>query len=234
MADMRHGIVDGDVRDREVLEHGIVSAPSLIRAGPDDFGGGLYPRPRRQCEDGAMSEERNPTEMVRVPVGGLTGELAAQGASLLQELVARGAPLGWVEPPPTAEVENLLREVAEASTRGDACLVAAIEGDALVGLGYWRRYSRPTHRPHADVEKVAVASDAQGRHVGRRIMEELLEAARDARIEVVTLDLRADNHRAAALYASLGFERYGALPRFVAVGAERYDKHFYALDLRSK
>ncbi len=117
---------------------------------------------------------------------------------------------------------------------GDACLVAAIDHDSLVGLGYWRRYSRPTHHPHVDVEKVAVAPAAQGHRLGHRIMEELLEAARDARVEVVTLDLRADNHRAAALYESLGFEQYGVLPRFVALGADRYDKYFYALDLRNK
>ena len=45
-------------------------------------------------------------------------------------------------------------------------------------------------------------------------------------------DLRADNTRAATLYESLGFTLYGRLPRFVAVGNRRYDKLFYALDLR--
>jgi ribosomal protein S18 acetylase RimI-like enzyme len=130
------------------------------------------------------------------------------------------------------EVENLLREIVGTSRLGDACLVMAIDHDGVVGLGYWRRYSRPTHHPHVDVEKVAVSPAAQGRRVGRRIMEELLVAARDERVEVVTLDLRADNHRAAALYESLGFERYGSLPLFVAVGDDRYDKYLYALDLR--
>ncbi|WP_433825030.1 hypothetical protein ACQP2E_23130 [Actinoplanes sp. CA-015351] len=32
---------------------------------------------------------------------------------------------------------------------------------------------------------------------------------------------------------SAGFTRYGRLPAFVAVGAERYDKLLYALDLRA-
>ncbi len=63
-------------------------------------------------------------------------------------------------------------------------------------------------------------------------MIELVEAATDAGVEVLTLDLRGDNIQAMALYESIGFKRYGPLERFVAVGARRYDKVFYALDLR--
>ena len=113
-------------------------------------------------------------------------------------------------------------------------LVAATEDGRLLGLGYWRRYDRPTHRPHADVEKVAVDPDHQGRGLGRRLMTELVAAARDAHIEVLTLDQRGDNTRAAALYESLGFRLYGRLERFVAVGDQRWDKLFYALDLRDE
>lgn len=63
-------------------------------------------------------------------------------------------------------------------------------------------------------------------------MTELISTAVSAGIEVLTLDFRGDNVRAAKLYQSLGFTEYGRLPRFVAVGAARYDKVLYALDLR--
>ncbi len=161
---------------------------------------------------------------------------AAEAADLLRELVAGGAALGWVDPPPAEEVRALLAEVREDAARGDAALVVALEpradGRRLAGLGYWRRYARPTHRVHADVEKVAVAPRSQGRGVGRAIMNELVAAAREAGIEVLTLDLRGDNAAAEHLYRSMGFRRYGLLERFVAVGDDRYDKLFYALDLR--
>ena len=161
---------------------------------------------------------------------GLTEQEIADAAGLLASLVAGGAALGWVEPPAADEVGHLLTALAADQ---DAVLVVAGEDGRLSGLGYWRRYERPTHRPHADVEKVAVAPDQQGRGLGRRIMTELIAAARDAGVEVLTLDLRGDNTRAAALYESLGFHRYGRLERFVAVGDRRWDKLFYALDLRS-
>lgn len=158
---------------------------------------------------------------------------ADQAAPLLQELVGRGAALGWVEPPPADEVATLLREVGAAADAGDACLVAAWHGDTLAGLGYWRRYARPTHHPHADVEKVAVAPAHQRQGVGRALTTELITAAGESGIEVLTLDFRGDNSRAAALYRYLGFTEYGRLPRFVAVDNARYDKILYALDLRT-
>ena len=157
-------------------------------------------------------------------------ELAAASV-LLRDLVAGGAALGWVEPPPVAEVRALLVEVAADP---DAVLVLASDDEGLAGLGWWRRYRRPTHRPHADVEKVAVAPGRQGRGVGRQVMTALIAAARAAPVEVLTLDLRGDNDRAAALYESLGFRRYGRLERFVAVGDRRWDKLLYALDLRDR
>lgn len=171
---------------------------------------------------------------VRAP---LDRALAADAVRLLRELVASGAALGWVEPPSSAEVLALLAQVQGEAARGDAALVVASTGAVddeagLAGLGYWRRYERPTHRVHADLEKVAVDPRHQGHGLGRALVTALVGAARDVGVEVLTLDVRGDNAVAVGLYESLGFVRYGRLERFVAVGEARYDKLFYALDLR--
>jgi ribosomal protein S18 acetylase RimI-like enzyme len=163
----------------------------------------------------------------------LTPALLADATRLLADLVADGAALGWVEPPPVAEVTALLREVVVAAGRGDAALAVAGDGEELHGLGWWRRYSRPTHRVHADLERVAVRSDAQGAGLGRALTAMLVEQARAAGIEQLTLDLRGDNAAAMHLYESLGFRVYGRLPEFVAVGRHRFDKVFCVLDLRT-
>ncbi|BCJ46592.1 hypothetical protein GCM10010168_38850 [Actinoplanes ianthinogenes] len=158
------------------------------------------------------------------PEGLGRSEAAALG-ELVRELVAGGAALGWVAPPPVAEVAALLAE--------ELTLVVAYSGDLPVGFGYWRRYDRPTHRVNADIEKFAISPRFQGMGVGRAVMTALIDAAVAASIEVLTLDVRGDNVAAAALYESLGFRRYGVLERFVAFGDARYDKLFYALDLRA-
>jgi ribosomal protein S18 acetylase RimI-like enzyme len=178
---------------------------------------------------------------------------------ILDSLVRDGAALGWVEPPSATEVAALLRSIGAGATKADASLCAAYSpgpspatgpGPAtgpspatgpghflpsprhLVGLGYWTRYERPTHRPHADMRRIAVAAGYQGHGVGRALIQALVASARAAQIEMLTLDVRGDNTRALHLYESLGFTEYGRLKDFVAVGSRRYDMVLYALDLR--
>ena len=65
----------------------------------------------------------------------------------------------------------------------------------------------------ADVQTIAVAADNRGQGLGRALMEQLMQAARDEGALQMFLEVRADNEPAAALYESLGFEqidtRYG-------------------------
>lgn len=159
---------------------------------------------------------------------------AESAHQILADLVRGGAALGWVEPPARDEVAELLGHVVSAVQAGDAALRAAYLDRRLVGLGYWLRYARPTHRPHADLEKIAVDATAHGRGIGRALTAALIADARETGIEVLTLDARGDNTTALRLYRSLGFTEYGRLPGFVAVGEHRYDKVFYMLDFRQQ
>lgn len=151
---------------------------------------------------------------------------------LLDELVRGGAALGWTAPPTADEVSELLKALAAGSAEGDAALALARVNGELAGVGYWRRYERPTHQPQADIEKVAVSPAAHRRGIGRALIQTLVEAASNACVEQLTADLRADNHASLALCTSLGFREYGRLPDFVAVGEDRYDKIMVVRDLR--
>lgn len=164
----------------------------------------------------------------------LAAGFAESAHRILADLVAEGAPLGWVDPPGRDEVAALVERALAAATSGDGALRAAYAGRTLIGLGYWLRYSRPTNRPHADLEKLAVAGTAHRRGTGRALTAALIDDARQAGIEVLTLDARADNAHALRLYRSLGFREYGRLPGFVAIGERRWDKVFYLLDFRSE
>ncbi|WP_327274563.1 GNAT family N-acetyltransferase [Streptomyces sp. NBC_01224] len=162
----------------------------------------------------------------------LKARFAESAHRILADLVGGGAALGWLEPPSRDEVAELLGHVVSAVQSGDAALRAAYLDRRLVGLGYWLRYTRPTHRPHADLEKLAVDATAHGHGIGRALTAALISDAREAGIEVLTLDARGDNANALHLYRSLGFTEYGRLPEFVAVGERRYDKVFCMLDFR--
>ncbi|MGW0607196.1 N-acetyltransferase family protein [Streptomyces sp. NPDC002640] len=164
----------------------------------------------------------------------LEARFAESAHRILADLVRGGAALGWVEPPSRDEVAELLGQVVSAVRAGDAALRLAYLGRRLVGLGYWLRHARPTHRPHADLEKIAVDAAAHGQGVGRALTAALIDDAREAGIEVLTLDARGDNAHALHLYRTLGFTEYGRLPDFVAVGEHRYDKVLCMLDLRRR
>lgn len=152
---------------------------------------------------------------------------------LLDPLVRGDAALGWTDPPDEAEVGQLLDTLLAAGPI-DACVVLARVSETIAGFGYWRRYARPTHRPHADLEKLAVSTGFAGQGIGRALLRTLVGAARDVGVEQLTLDFRGDNHRAERLYLSEGFREYGRLPGFVAPDADRrFDKVFHVLDLRA-
>ncbi|AKU18538.1 hypothetical protein VV02_01410 [Luteipulveratus mongoliensis] len=162
----------------------------------------------------------------------LTTDFTDQAAILLQTLVADGAALGWTSPPSRAEVADLLWEVVDDGPK-DARLVIASVDDRLAGMGFWRRYLRPTYRPHADLEKVAVSLDFRRRGVARSLVEELVLTATDAGVEMLTLDFRGDNLGAEQLYLSCGFREYGRLPHFVAPDdVHRLDRVLHVRDLR--
>lgn len=59
--------------------------------------------------------------------------------------------------------------------------------------------------PIADVQTIAVAEFAQGRGVGRALLQELIATARERACSEILLEVRADNEPAIALYERAGF-----------------------------
>lgn len=59
--------------------------------------------------------------------------------------------------------------------------------------------------PLADVQTLAVAPEAQGRGLGTRLLQLLIDAAREQGAEQILLEVRADNPGAQTLYRREGF-----------------------------
>lgn len=162
----------------------------------------------------------------------LPGPLLVSLTNMLGELVRTGAALGWTTPPTLPEVTELIEALA-TDPDSESCVVLAETKSQVAAFGYWRRYHRPTYRPHADLEKLAVAPSFAGRGLGRRVLRQLIEQARVIGIEQLTLDFRGDNQAAEHLYLSEGFNEYGRLSQFVAPGdGRRLDSVLHVLELR--
>ena len=78
-------------------------------------------------------------------------------------------------------------------------------------LGYIGSQSVP---PEADVMNLAVAPNARGRKIGRKLLTALCEVLHSHGIDKLLLEVRASNEPAIRLYERFGFEYLGKRPRY--------------------
>jgi ribosomal protein S18 acetylase RimI-like enzyme len=148
-------------------------------------------------------------------------------------VLEQGGAVGWLDVPSFAQTVGWLDGILTAVAAGQARLAVVEQGGRIVALGRWVRYDKPTVALNADLQQVMVHPAARGQGLARLLVTALVEDARGAGIETLTLDVRGNNHAAMALYESIGFDVCGRLPDFVAVGADRWDRVLYRRDLRS-
>ncbi len=110
--------------------------------------------------------------------------------------------------------------------------LGAWDGDALVGAISCERENRIKVRHVGHLIGMMVRTDAQGRGVGRALLNECIATARRADgLEMLTLSVTAGNAAAITLYESAGFERYGSLPRAIRVDGVYFTKDHMVLML---
>ncbi len=103
------------------------------------------------------------------------------------------------------------RELRDKRTRG----VALEVGGVVVGVGsLWLGVDE------AHITAMAVAGEARRRGHGRRLVRGLVALAASEGLGEVTLEVRASNGAARALYAGCGFEEVGERPGYYADGED--------------
>jgi ribosomal protein S18 acetylase RimI-like enzyme len=145
---------------------------------------------------------------------------AAQVHRVVAAVAELGGAVGWLTVPDRAECNAWLDSVLDTSARLGVVRV----GGRIEALGYWVRLSADVLARNAENRKVMVHPEARGLGLSRTLMRGLLDDATEAGVETVILDVRGNNHGALRLYESLGFEEYGRLPDFIAVGKHRFDR----------
>ncbi len=141
---------------------------------------------------------------------------AADGAAML-ELLPR---LADFEIPAHREPRHLYQDDEALlrrwlGGRAPECRVlVAVDGDALLGLTLTTLQPEPlSHRPGAHLEVIAVAAGAEGRGVGRALMDAAESQALEEGAEFMTLHVLSANTRARALYERCGYS--GELLRYI-------------------
>jgi len=74
--------------------------------------------------------------------------------------------------------------------------------------------------PEADVQTIAVAPRAQGRGLGRELLDSLVTEAERRGCTQLFLEVRVDNEAALALYERAGFEKQGRRKNYYGNGID--------------
>lgn len=156
-----------------------------------------------------------------------TDDLRAAVHRLLHDVVADGGAVGYLDPPSRDQTDDWLADTLGA----DGALVLATVDGVVRAMGTWRRESAAVFRHSAELGKVMAHPSARGLGLGRRVVAALIEHARAAGIEILTLGVRGNNHGSIQLYEELGFRESGRLPNRIAVGDERFDDVHMMLQL---
>lgn len=136
-----------------------------------------------------------------------------QLAQILSDAVANGDSVSFMIPLAVEEAAAFFESVIDDVERGRRVLLAAMDGDDVVGtvqlVSVWQPNS--THR--ADVVKLVVRHDRRGEGIGRLLMERLEDEARADGKSLLILDTVAESV-ADGLYARLGWQRLGVVPGY--------------------
>lgn len=85
----------------------------------------------------------------------------------------------------------------------------------------------------AHLLNICVSPDWQGRGIGRQILSQVVDVARQRQMTLVILEVRRSNHRAQQLYLSQGFNEISTRPGYYPAEQGREDAVLMGLDLGS-
>jgi acetyltransferase len=149
-------------------------------------------------------------------------------AQLLLDAHASNIALGLAGPLTPAAARAAWRETAGRLSSRDHVLLAALEGETLVGSVQLVRASAPNGSHRAEVRRLAVRSERRGRRIGAQLLAELEAVAHRLGITLLWLTTHTGSD-AEAVYERLGWIRMGEMPGYAVLpdGTLAANAYFY-------
>lgn len=128
----------------------------------------------------------------------------------------------------TPEQEAMFLQEMRDNSR--AVFLCAWKDGELIGTGFLGGMNKRMN--HRATLALSILKSEWYKGVGSKMMEKLIQFAKDIGIEIVSLEVRSDNKRAIHLYEKYGFKQIGTFPAFFKIGEEYVDFELMHLDLR--
>lgn len=126
--------------------------------------------------------------------------------------------------------EKEARFIAKFSNSKRDVMFVAIDGDTVVGNAVVES-NKVTRYAHRAEISISVLKDYWGKGIGTRLMQMMIDFAKDVGLEILYLEVRADNERAIGLYQKFGFNQIGIYDRFFKINEKYYDACLMTLKL---
>lgn len=134
-------------------------------------------------------------------------------AALLQDAVASGASIGFLNPFTYEDAMAYWQEVVAALNGTHRILLIAESEQDIVGTVQLDLASRPNGSHRAEIAKLMVHTSSRGRGIGLALMNAIEHEAQLIGRTTLILDTRAGDP-SEYLYAKLGFTRAGTIPEY--------------------
>lgn len=134
---------------------------------------------------------------------------------------------------PEAE-PNLSETAARLAESDERCFFGAFQGDQLIGIIRFSRYSAPNEKHRAYLAGLYVLPPFRRHGCGQALVREVLSRAANAPgIRRVNLTVVIQQEAAIRLYQSFGFRIYGTEPETFSRDGQFYDEHLMTYVLPS-
>jgi ribosomal protein S18 acetylase RimI-like enzyme len=143
-----------------------------------------------------------------------------------ESAIVEGGGFGWLKPPPRQVLENYWKGMLLVPER--RLVVGRLDG-VIAGSAQLSRAPRNNEAQAmaGTVTSAFVAPWARGHGIGRRIVAEIEQLARELGLLVLNLDLRDTQRAAIGLYESMGYQRWGTHPYYAVVDDRFVPGHYY-------
>jgi GNAT superfamily N-acetyltransferase len=152
-------------------------------------------------------------------------------AQLLLDAHDAGMALGLAAPLSLDGAHGAYRDAAARLAPGERLLLAALDGDEIVGAVQLDRSAAGNGRHRAEVRRLVVRADRRGTGVGRTLLEAAVEVARGLGLRLLWLSTHEGTH-ADRIYERLGWSRAGVIHDYAELpNGELTGNAFYFLRL---
>lgn len=115
-------------------------------------------------------------------------------------------------------------------SKNDVMLVA-LDGEIVVGNAIVERNKIARYNHRAEIS-ITVLQKYWGQGIGSRLMQMMIDFAKQTDIEILYLEVRSDNDRAISLYKKFGFLKIGSYDNFFKIDGKYYNADLMTLNLK--